>query len=213
MAINPGSVGLALVDSGWTGDVQVSRGATTETITPPTRTSAAALWAEVIRAAANKFGGTWQGWPDADDKLHITTTLPSFDLVCSGTTQTRLGFTSTYTGAASYTAASAHYEGQYPTRGLRLSVGVASRRTRPPVASGDFGGSGARRGPTGTLVCYGTYSEIVTLESELTGGETHDAWIGGRVISRVRLGDVKRRRWGTGAAEATVEAGATVVSR
>jgi hypothetical protein len=210
--INPEMVGLALVDSGWTGDVQITRGATTETITPQGRTSAAAIWSEVVRAAQNKFGGTWQGWPDSAGKLHIVTSLASFDLVCSGTTKTRLVFTGTYTGAAEYTAASAHHSAVYPAYGMRLSIGVASRATRAPSANGDFGGSGARMGPSGSMVCYGTYAEIVSLESALDGGETHDAWIGGRVVGRVRLGEVKRNRWGGTGAQAYLDVGATVVT-
>lgn len=213
MAVNPDMVGLSQVTSGWTGTVQITRGVTTETITPLGRTSAIEVWAEVIRAAQVKFGGTWQGYPDSLGRLYITSTIGVFSVVVSGTTQTRLVYTGTYTGATEYTAAGAHHTAAYPTRGMRIDVDVAARSTRPPSASGSYGMSGAMTGPTGTMYAYGAYAELVNYESVLVADNTYDSWIGGRRMSRVRIGDVKRTRWGRLSTEALLEAGVMVVSR
>lgn len=207
---NPMVAGLALVRSGWGGDVTVTIGATVATVTTSGRTSAAEVWEDVVREAAKIHGGEWEGYPTAAGKLAIRG--PSaFTLAATSTAQSRLGLTGTYTGASSYTATSAHSDGVYPSYGLACTVGAAQSDRGEPTADGAYGWPGRATSARGRVVCYGTFSEVNTLEATLDGAETWDAWIAGRIVSRVRLGAVRRSRWGDQASQATLTADAMEV--
>ena len=211
MGVNPQEVALAEVVSGWTGSVQTVIGAVTVTVTPNTRDSAANVWQELVRESARVHGGSWDGWPDAAGKLYISG--PStFTLSSSGTTQTRLQTTGSYTGASEYTAAAAYHSGTFPTLGIQLDLGVMERTGGGVSGSGDYATSGGGRAPTGGVTISSTYANIVTLESSLRPAEVHDVWVGGRVISRFWIRTVKRTQWGRGSDRARLVLDAMAVT-
>jgi len=188
--------GLALVDAGWTGSVTVTIGAVVATLTPTGRWSVAAAWAYVLQEATRLHGGTWSGYVDSADKLFISGTAGNFTLAATGTTQTRLGLTGTYTGAGSYTADVAHYGAVTPSLGLRYDGGDTSIGGTAPGATGAFGFGGAWASEAGGLACYGTIAELVALESTLMAANVYDAWLDGRLVTRIHVGNVTRSRWG-----------------
>jgi len=211
VAVNSQKVALAEVVSGWTGSVQTTVGPTTVTVTPKTRDSVASVWERLMRASAGVFGGTWDGWPNGAGRLVITGPA-TFSLTSSGTTQTRLQTTGSYTGATEYTAAAAYHSGTFPTLGIQAELGVTERAGGGVSGSGDYATSGGAKAPTGRVTISSSYANIVALESALRPAEVHDVWMGGRVISRFWIRSVRRARWGVGADQARLVLDAVVVT-
>ena len=208
------TVALSRLEAGWTGTIVLTNSATsaTWTVTPEVRTSAAEIWQEVVFRLTWLLGSAAYGWADSSLVMHLSTGA-NFVLVASGTTQSRLKLTGTYSAVQAVATASA------PDN---LLQGNATENGMPPAAYGGQpsagdGVLGARprvASPTGSVGLYHTtyMSSLLALEAAVDDGETYDIFINGRVVSRFRGGEVVRSRWGTKATQARLELAGSVVS-
>lgn len=195
MAANPQLGGMALVSGGWTGALTLTVGVVSVVVSVPARTSPFEAMTIIARTGQRTHGGTWDWFVDIDGKINITSTL-TFTLSATGTVQTRLGFTATYTGASSYIAASAHVDGVYPSLGLLLDGADGVARGGVALATGTYVSAVGRRDQGGEIVLYGTHAELAPLAASFTEARAWDVGLGGNWAARVRIEGVSRRPWG-----------------
>ena len=203
--------GLAAVTSGWTGTATVTIGATVVTVTPRERTSPVEVVRDLVRAAERIHGGTWKWWADAAGKLVVTSTL-TFALAGTGNTDDRLGFTGTYTGAPTYTAAVAHDGAIYPSTGLRLDGADGVARGGAVGATGANVMAITRQEQGGKLLMYGAFDELVGLVDTFEGAGTWDVNLAGIWAARIRVTGVARNAWGIRPDKTVLELGVTAVT-
>ena len=204
---------LSRVVSGWTGTITLTNAATSATyvLTPPGRTSGASIWEDAAYRLQVLMGATAYGWADSSLQLHLASA--TFTLVATGTTQSRLKLTGTYSGVTSLTTAAAPDD---VLQGNALDHAMPAGSYQGQAAAGD-GVLGSRprvRSPTGQIRLYNTTSlaAVVTLEEALDDGETYDAFLNGRVLSRFRAGAVTRARWGRKATQARLDVDGSAVA-
>ena len=201
-----GVIALSRLESGWTGLVAVNVGSVQRTITPPVRTSAAAIWADLTAAIPMITLQTIRSYVSTDSKFHLDQGSVAWSLTATGTTETRLGLTGTYSGVTSITSATAVSNLVIPDEmGSAMPPGSWSAG----LAAGD-GVTGTRPRPTspgGHVRLYEPTSLATTLalEALVDDGGTYDLFLDGRVITRFRADAVTRRRWGARAALAVLE--------
>jgi len=211
MSADPLRSGLAAVTSGWTGGATITVGAVVATVTTRARTSAVEVIRDLVRTAERIHGGTWKWWATAAGKLVVTSTL-TFALAATGNTDDRTGFTGTYTGAASYTAAVAYDGAVYPSIGLRLDGAAGVSRSGAVGASGATVMAITRQDQSGKVVMYGTFAELVALVDTFDVAGTWDVNLAGIWAARVRVTSVGRNAWGIRPDKATLELGVTAVT-
>lgn len=212
-----GVVVLGRLSSGWTGTVTLTNASTSiaYVITPPTRTSPAAVWEGIVDRLGHLLSQPTSGWvTSADLKMHLATVgAVEFTIVATGTTQTRLALTGTYSTVSSVTTATA-VPNLLQGSATGVDVPPDAYGTGAPAADGVLGSRPRPQAPTGGLTLYSTtgLSSILTLEAEVDDGETYDVFVDGRVVTRFRAESVVRTRWGRKATLATVDLGASRVS-
>lgn len=204
---NPLVSGLAEVTAGWTGTVEVDVGGATATVFVQSRTSAAEVWDALVRAAARRCGGTWSWWPLADGTV-VVTGPSAFTLWATGTTRDRLGLTSSYTGATSYTT-EAHDGGLYTTGGLGTSGPTWSKTAEVSATGGTVIGA-SRRGGRGSVELFGTFAELYALAGGFAG-TTWDIVLAGTRDARVRVESESLAPLGRPASVVSLELGVSAV--
>jgi len=172
-----GSSSIARVLTGWTGTV-VCDGIT---VTPHLRESAASLITRVVQAV---LVGTGRALSVSVSSTGIVTisAATSFDLSLGVNCGTRTGFTAgPYSGAASYTGATAYTQSWVPSRGLRLESPMLA------TTRGSAIGDGSTRAPLRTA---GT-SRLIAWDSPLAlpdlDGFDLDVWHDQRPPVRVTV--------------------------
>lgn len=169
---------LALVQAGWTGELEYD-GVGYTTITPFTRESVASFLARYVHQVLIATGEALVVTVGADGK--ITIAGPSaFDLIASGNVATRTGFTGTYTGASTYTGAIAASGIYVPANGLRLPDAMLATSGRGMVGDGSGGVAPVRGSASSTLTAW---DSGITLPDE----GTYDYWHDGRVFGRLLI--------------------------
>ena len=190
---------LAEVVSGWTGSVVITGTAATRTVTPDGRTSAAEIWETLVRELARAQGQSAYGWADSSLKLHLQSGAGSFTLTASGTTQSRLKLTGTYSGVTTLATASA-VDNLVAPESTAVNAAPVRYLDQPPAGDGVLGVAPTQRSAPGALAMADStaYSltNMVAVEEAMDDGGTYDVFLNGRVYSRFRAGGVRRVRNG-----------------
>ena len=189
---------LAKVVSGWTGSIVITGTAATRTVTPDGRTSAVEIWETLVRELARAQGGSAYGWAGSGLTLHLQSGAGSFTLTASGTTQSRLQLTGTYSGVTTLATASA-IDIVAPESTVAKAPPL-KYLDQPPAGDGVLGVAPTQRSAPGSLTIADStaYSltNMVSVEEALDDGDTYDVFLNGRVYSRFRAGAVRRVRNG-----------------
>lgn len=211
MVAQAGAAGLARVRTGWQGQIQLTISGVDATCSPEDYDSPYTVLRRLLQIARRVHDTEdLVGWPGGDGKfrvLHRGGT--NFDLSATSNTDSRMGLTSTLTGAPEYVFPSDHEGGHYPTRSLGMdSPGLE-------VASGGMVGTGAKGWPKrvvseeGRIRLYpNDVSEAIALETALDDGEHYDVWQprGDRVLlDRVRLMRLSRAPMATSRTDLVIE--------
>lgn len=176
---------LAPVYTGWTGTLVYSDGTYTVTITPHTRESVASIVARLVRDVLVTAGVRLTVSVSSGGVITIAAGSV-FALTVTLVTATRSGFTGTYTGAVTYTAAGAFSNGWVPANGLRLADPMLATSRGGVVGDGSAGGSPMRTSATSTLIAWNSAIAL----PDLTGEQ--DYWHDGRVFGRLLVTGVRR---------------------
>lgn len=174
---------IARVLSGWSGNIEVAG----YQVGPRQRESAMALMARVVAhvyaasLAATGVALTLTLTVSAGGVLTLTGDAV-YVLTATGTTRTRLGWTGTYTGASTYTAAAAIASGHVPAHGLQLDLAAPWQSEGSPAADGLMAWTGPEQTTRSVLSLWTTYSDAWA--AELLAGEW-DVWAGSRMLGRV----------------------------
>lgn len=175
---------LGQVLSGWTGTLVVD---SSYTVTPRQRESAVSFMARVIEEVyVRSLAATGSA-------LTLTMTVSSsgvitlagsatFTLSATGTTQTRLGWTGTYTGASTYTAAGAYTGAYVPELGLALDLAAPWQSEGVVASDGLLAWSGSEEPTRAQLSLWTGYAD--SWDAEIQAGEW-DVWSGSRMLGRV----------------------------
>ena len=211
-----GHVVLSRLSAGWSGCVDLTNNATgiTAEVDPPYRTSPARIWADVVTRLSHLLNAPVRGWVTAADlKLHLSTSGGSFTLAASGTVESRLALTGTYSGVTSVTTASAVSNLVSPAS-TGVDVPAAAYATGAPAADGVLGVRPIAQAPNGGLVLYSPdyFSNSLIIEAEVDDGGTYDVFVDGRIVTRFRAAEVVRERWGQRATKAAINLSAAKVS-
>lgn len=177
---------FARVLTGWTGSIVVDG----VTVTPRPRESVCSLFARVVRDVAIATGRLLTLDISSTGVVSLSSSS-SFDMSATLNTATRTGFTGTYTGATSYTAASAYSTAWVPANGL-IVEGALLATTRGSAVGDGSGAQAPRR--------VSTQTQIVAWDSQLTlpafADYDWDVWHGGRWFGRFVVRGVTREPMG-----------------
>lgn len=178
---------LASVLTGWTGLVTIG----SRVVTPRDSESVASLLTRLAEVCL--FDGLTLTM--SVDSSGVITVAGSavFTVTLSGLCATRTGLTSTYSGAATYTAAAAYSGFWVPTRGLRTASPLLTTTGGAQVASGDYGHSGHVGLGSSQFSAWTSYADTWAREDD-TG--TFDHWHDGRFIARLFIDKFSRSRMG-----------------
>ena len=185
--------GLAQVFDSWSGNVAVTIGATTVTVTP-TKGSCASVWVELVEQCRLTHGGNWNGWVDSDKHVVIQHSS-SFTITASGSTQTRLNLSASYSGVRAR-GVGPHVGGFYP---LGFGFTGFDRMESDGAAAAD--GSGATpliwKSNKATATFLDTWANIYDWHDDLVpSGDILevDVWMGGREFGRYVVDDARTNR-------------------
>jgi len=197
---NNGISAIAVCATGWAGTVKTTISGTDAEVTPDDYTSALRVWMDLLRISMQIHGEDWEGYSTAGGVLSIVADS-AHTLVATSTTQTRLGATGTYTGAASYEMDAAHDNGVYPTHGIAVPRNVGWELSRGRHAVDGSGTVGRVRVGAGMSVrLCDSWSAIHTFESALDAEQNRarllDIWVGGHDLGRYQLQGMHRERVG-----------------
>lgn len=177
---------FARVLTGWTGSIVVDG----VTVTPRTRESVCSLFARVVRDVAIATSRFLTLDISSTGVVSLSSSS-SFDMSATFNTATRTGFTGTYTGATSYTAAGAYSTAWVPANGL-IVEGALLATTRGSAVGDGSGAQAPRR--------VSTQTQIVVWDSQLTlpafADHDWDVWHGGRWFGRFVVRGVTREPMG-----------------
>ena len=177
---------FARVLTGWTGSIVVDG----VTVTPRTRESVCSLFARVVRDVAIATSRFLTLDISSTGVVSLSSSS-SFDMSATFNTATRTGFTGTYTGATSYTAAGAYSTAWVPANGL-IVEGALLATTRGSAVGDGSGAQAPRR--------VSTQTQIVAWDSQLTlpafADHDWDVWHGGRWFGRFVVRGVTREPMG-----------------
>ena len=196
MAVVDHTPGFSQVtDSGWTGNVTVTIGAVSATITP-SNDSAASVWIALVNKCELLHGGSWEGWSTSASKLVIAHSS-SFTITATGTTQTRLGLAASTTGTE-VAGTSAHFRGTYP---IGLSFEGYNKIKEDGVAAADGSGATPLIWKTGgaSIQVFDTWqNNYDTQGTIMAAGDifTGDIWMGGRSFGRYFFDSVRLSKKG-----------------
>lgn len=193
--VNPLASGLAEVLSGWDGAVEISTASGLVSLTPEPRTSAAEVMASLVRLATRRFGAAWSWWPTVDGRIVVSSTQ-TFDLVATGNTRARLGFTGGYAGASVYVAADPHLGAVYPSGGILLDGADGVTWSSDLGATGGRVSAGRRTEQQGRIRLFGEVAELVSLGAVWPTRVTWDVVLGGVWSGRVRVDGAERDQLG-----------------
>lgn len=177
---------FARVLTGWTGSLVYSDGTYTVIITPFTRESAASLIARLVHGVLVASGQTLAVSVSSAGIITLTSGL-AFDLTLTLLTATRTGFTGTYTGALTYTAATGFASSWVPSKGMRLADPLLATSGRGVTGDGSAGVAPVRTGATSQVIAWDAGIAL----PELANYE-HDLWHDGRVFGRLLVTGVRR---------------------
>lgn len=172
------SEALAEVLDGWTGTITVGGYA----VTPRQSESVASLMARVVAEvyarsrAATGAALTLRVTVSSSGVLSIASGGDAFAVVATSNTATRTGFTGTYTGAASYTAAGAYTGAWVPSAGLQLDMAQVTVERGEVTLSGSAASVAQPIAMRSTLTAWTTYADTWPSE-ERTG--LYDVWSDG----------------------------------
>lgn len=167
----------------WTGALTVGG----YTITPRSRESVVSLMGRVIEevyVASLAATGTALriSWSVSSTGVLTITGDAVFVVSATSNTATRTGFTGTYTGATTYTAAGAFTGAYVPTVGLMLDLPSLYTTDGGAVADGTLAWSGPENPARATLTLWTSYADA--WPAELQSGEV-DVWGKGRLLGRI----------------------------
>ena len=178
---------FAAVLTGWTGEIIVG----SRIVTPRDSESVASMLTRLAEVCL--FDGlTLTMSVDASGVITLAGSSV-FTVTLSGLCATRTGFTSTYSGAATYTAAAAYSGFWVPTRGMRMAAPLLATTGGAQVASGDYGHAGRAGLGSTQFTAWTSYADTWAREDD-TG--TFDYWHDGRFIARAFLEKFSRSRMG-----------------
>jgi hypothetical protein len=195
MALLENIPGLARVITAWTGNVSVTIGATSATISPGVG-SAASVWSDLLAKCRLIHGGTWSGWADASGILQIHHSI-NFTLTSTLLTKSRLNLSASASGTT-VSGAGAHLRGYYP-----MSLGFTGYDIRKDDGAAAADGSGATPliwgSGTASVEVLDTWANNYALQEALMEGPDVlmvDIWMGGRRFGRFAIEDVGMKRAG-----------------
>lgn len=173
----------ASVLSGWTGALTIGG----YVITPRSRESVVSLIARAIeevyvQSLASAGVALRLSWSVSSSGVLTVTGDAAFDLSATSNTATRTGFTGTYTGASTYTAAAAFSGAYVPTSGLSLDLPSLYGTEGGAVADGTLAWAGPEQPARATLTLWTSYADA--WPAELQSGEV-DVWRDGHILGRV----------------------------
>lgn len=177
---------LAGVLSGWTGTI-AAHGVT---ITPRPRESVASLIARLVAGVATATSDRLTVSVSSGGVLTISSTS-TFTLTVTSGTATRTGYTGTYTGATSYTAATAYSSRYVPTLGLRADNGAWVSSTGGPVADGSMGVGGILEPGRCEVTMWTSFADAWAAEGVIRLG-VYDVWHDGRIFARLCVDTIRR---------------------
>jgi len=185
-----GSATLEIVTTGWTGTIALTYSGVTVTVTPRTRESIASLFARLVHDVYTQAGLALS----VTGGQLVVSAASAFDLVVSGTCETRSQFTTGgYTGASRYTAEDTSTGTYVPTLGLRLDGVTSQQDAGRSVSTGASGFAGPLTMGTTRLRMWSSFAD--TWANEDVSG-VYDAWHDGRILGRGRIDSVTRTRMG-----------------
>lgn len=190
----PGLAALAKVVTGWTGSIAVTAGGRTVTVTPRTRESVASLFARLIADCLAELSGfeLLVSLVSADQLQMSSADGSTFSVTMSGNCGTWTDFDSgPYSGANVYGSDGNGFLGAFvATYGMRCdSLGIMTGQGRA-TADGTAGYAPPLEAPDATLILFGQFDEVWSLETSALG--VYDLWHDGRVQARLLI-DVWRR--------------------
>jgi hypothetical protein len=177
---------LARVISGWTGTI-AAHGVT---VTPRPRESVASLIARLVAGVATATSERLTVSVSSSGVLTLSSTS-TFTLTATNNTATRTGFSGTYTGATSYTAASAYSSRYVPTLGLRADNGAWVSNTGGPVADGSLGVSGILAPGRCEVTMWTSFADAWASEQTVRP-DVYDVWHDGRIFARLCVDTIRR---------------------
>lgn len=174
----------------WTGALTVGG----YVITPRSRESVVSLMGRVVEevyVASLAATGTALriSWSVSSTGVLTITGDAVFVVSATNNTATRTGFTGTYTGATTYTAAGAFSGAYVPTVGLMLDLPSLYTTEGGAVADGTLAWSGPENPARATLTLWTSYAD--SWPAELQSGEV-DVWGKGRLLGRVYVERYRR---------------------
>lgn len=179
---------LARVMTGWTGTI-VCDGIT---VTPGTRESVCSLLIRMVRDVL-VYSGRTLTLSISDTGVITVASDSSFDFTPSSGVATATGFTAgPYSGASSYTAASAYDTAYVPARGLRLEGPFVATTRGSVVADGSGAASPRRVSRSSPLVMWDSQLQLPSFE-----GFDWDVWHGNRWFGRFVVERVQRTAMGS----------------
>lgn len=167
---------LARVLTGWTGDITYE-GDGDVAIEPRARESAASLFARLTSSVRALDGALLTWTADANGVVSVSSSA-AFNIVFTGNCGARTGFTGTYSGAASHTAAVAVPSAWVPSRGARLVSPLLATSGRGQAVGDGSAASPPMRGAAGSR--YVAWDD----EAALALGYEYDYWHDGRLFGR-----------------------------
>lgn len=174
--------------TGWTGSIAWTGDASTGTLTPHTRESAASIIARLIHdMLVGGDGGIGVGVSAAGIISLTPDTGNVPDLVFTGNVATRTGFTGSYTGGGPHVAATGFASSWVPSKGMRLADPLLATSGRGVTGDGSAGVAPVRTGATSQVIAWDAGIAL----PELANYE-HDLWHDGRVFGRLLVTGVRR---------------------
>lgn len=169
--------------SGWTGTLTAGG----VTVTPRARESVVSLLCrlvqEVYTQSPTTLGQTLRlSWSLSSTGVVTLAGDSAFTLAATSNTATRTGFTSTYTGQSTYTAAAAFAGVYVASSGVALDLPSLYDTEGSAVADGTLAWTGPEQPARATLSLWTTYAE--SWSAELLRGE-YDVWGKDRMLGRV----------------------------
>jgi hypothetical protein len=171
--VNPLLVVLAEVKAGYTGDVQVTVGATTATVTSRASESPLSIMLRVQLECTVVHSPGWSFFVDSAGKINLQYPA-TFSLTATGTTEARLGLSGTISGSSEYVFGSAMANPLVPDRGAALDGANLALSDGGSISDGSNARAPWMTGTSRTLSIYDDAADLMAHQALLDEGGIWD---------------------------------------
>lgn len=172
MAFSPGI--LTKVTDGWTGTITVTRGATTATITPRTRTSPLKVIERLVYEVRRVHGVEFFIFVNTSSKFVAVMPGNLFDMAATGTSVAKTGLTSNSSSVYSVVFPTAIPSSLLPAYGIKVRTALVAMEKGKSMLSGGLGFNKGRAKIGGTMALFDTLANSSTFADTLATGGVYD---------------------------------------